>query len=400
MKPRYDILTFHPRRHHNFEQAAGLEKEFASFRHATGLFFPPRAVELARRVSLGLGKELARRSYLFQRPDLVESHPWPELRRLAAQALGRGIDYHAHHEAFGRWVVRHFEPPKIALGFDSLSRRVFRAWKGKSFLVLDLVIGIPQYRAMLDYGPGFRPEHLLLRSAKDQQNYAIYQEEIELADLVLCGSDFVRHTCLTFGVPEEKLVVLNYGVDVERFKNPGKRHKAAGEKLKFVFIGAVGYRKGADVLAQAWQRFAAREPGHELHFFGKVELDFPPDLPGVFFHGHLNQLDLIEHLRGADVMVFPSTFEGSAYSLYQAMAMKLAVITTYNSGTVLRDQESALIVPIGQPEALAEALESLARDPATRVRLAEAAYQQAQVYTWDNYGAKLAALFREILGRV
>jgi len=57
-------------------------------------------------------------------------------------------------------------------------------------------------------------------------------------------------------------------------------------------------------------------------------------------------------------------------------------------------------LPLNPKQKLAEALESLARDPATRVRLAEAAYQQAQVYTWDNYGAKLAALFREILGRV
>lgn len=399
-KKRYDIITFHPRRHHNFEQAARLAKYFDSFKHLTGLYFSPASVKLISRFWQKAGRELSRRSYNFPRSGMVSHYPVLELSRLFRQKTGKKIDYEYYHNKFQDWVVRNYKPPRIALGFDSLSKRVFEAWKGKSFLVLDLVIGIPQYRAKLDANAEkITPELLSKRPENDQKLYRLYERELELADLILCGSDFVKHTCLDFGIAPEKLKVVNYGVDVERFKNPNKEFKRGKENLKFIFAGAVGYRKGADILVQAWQLFSARNKGHELHFFGNVELDFPKNLENVFFHGQVNQLDLIEHMKSADALVFPSTFEGSAYSIYQSMAMKLAVITTPNSGTVLKNGKSAIIIEHGNPKKIAEAMEKLVENPQMRIELAEQAYLEAQKYTWDSYGKKLKAIFQEILDK-
>ncbi len=55
-----------------------------------------------------------------------------------------------------------------------------------------------------------------------------------------------------------------------------------------------------------------------------------------------------------DVFVFPTTFEGSSIAVFQAMALKLPVITTLNSGTVLTHGESCEIVEVGDQDRIGE----------------------------------------------
>lgn len=396
-KTRYDIITFHPRRHHNFEQAARLMNYYDNFKHLTGLYFPPKQVERMRCISPRLAKEMARRSYDFSRPEVIDTCPRFELQRLWTNLLKRPYDYDRAQLNFSHWIVKNYVPPRICLGYDTLSRQVFEQWKGKSFLILDLVIGIPHYRAIIDNGNRYEEGLLESRPPADQNLYRIYERELELADLVLCGSDFVKKTCETFGLAQDKLQVVNYGVDIERFKNPDKIIEAKTKGLKFVFVGAVGYRKGADILVQAWQNFYPKHSDCELHFFGHLEFTPPDNIEGITFHGQVNQLDLISFLKTADIFVFPTTFEGSAYSLYQAMAMKLAVITTENSGTVLEHQKSALLVEIGQSEQIVAAMERLTEDFELRQLFAERAYKKSLEYTWDSYGLKIKSIMDEVL---
>lgn len=395
-----EILSFHPRRHHNYEQAARIAARFSTFAHATGMFFTPAQLSRLTKLLPRLAPQIRKRSYTLDLSRIVIPHTGLELRyRLWDKLTGRK-NWEAYEDAFQRRILASFQPPKLCIGFDHLSHKVFETWKGKSFLILDLVIGVPQYRAMMDAGKStFSPDILLERSQDDQKLYAIYQKELELADLVLCGSEFVRHTCLTIGVPDEKLRVVEYGVDVERFSKPDKIYKSGSSGLKFMFAGAAGYRKGTDILVQAWSEVIRRYPGNELHIFGKKELPFADAAPGVFFHGHVNQAILIEALSQGDVFVFPSTFEGSAYSIYQAMAMKLPVITTPNSGSVVQHEVSGLITPVGDAGKLAQAIGRMIADEALRIRLAEAAWREALQYTWDHYGQKLTAILEEILQR-
>lgn len=399
MKKRYDILTFHPRRHHNFEQAARLERYFKRFKHVTGLYFSPFLVKLVSKFSKKAAQTLSKRSYRFNRKSIISTYKIPEITRFIKKRKKQPVDYTLLDEKFGKWLVKHFAPPKICLGFDTSSRYVFERWKGQSFLILDLVIGIPQYRVKMNIGEEvFKPEDLKTCPEKDQKLFQLYKEELELADLILCGSEFVKKTCIEFNIPRKKLKVIPYGVDIERFKNENKKFNTTTENLKFIFIGAVGYRKGADYLVKAWTRFIDYYPnGHELHFYGKVEIDIDKNIQGVYLHGQVNQNDLIEEMKTADVFVFPTTFEGSSYSIFQAMAMQLAVITTENSGTVLKNEESALIIPYSDSLATFKALERLTYNPQLRVALAQKAYQEAWKYTWDNYGIRLKSLLERLL---
>ena len=399
MKKRYDIISYHPRRHHNFEQAEGISKDFSSFKHITSIHFSSSLLKLVAFFSNKASKSLSKRSYNFTKKNLLILNPWPELKTVIGLKFGRKADYNSPE--FAQWIIKNIHPPKVFLSFDSVSRNIFKAWKGKSFLVLDLVIGLPQYRAYLESGKeDFSAEDLKKRHQGFQNLYSKYQDEVDYADLILCGSEFVKKTCLKFGVDENKLKVIPYGVELEKFNNADKEYKKGGKNLKFVFIGTAGYRKGANTLLEAWKEFVTKNDSHHLHFYGTKEVNYLDDIPNVHFHGHINQIELIEELRTADIMVFPTTFEGSAYSIYQAMAMKLTVITTENSGTVLKNGESAFIVQVSDVDALVNSMQNVVDNEALRILFAEKGYQESLKYTWENYSKKLNIVLQDVLNKI
>ena len=97
-----------------------------------------------------------------------------------------------------------------------------------------------------------------------------------------------------------------------------------------------------------------------------------------------------------DVFVFPTTFEGSSIAVFQAMALKLPVITTLNSGTVLTHGESCEIVEVGDRVGLVKAMDKLLRNPDYRKRLAENAFLLSKGYTWNDYTLRLAKILNEV----
>jgi glycosyltransferase involved in cell wall biosynthesis len=66
-----------------------------------------------------------------------------------------------------------------------------------------------------------------------------------------------------------------------------------------------------------------------------------------------------------------------------------------SSREFLRDGENALLVPPGDPDALAAALQRLIQDPGLAEQLARNAYDEAPRYSWDARASRLAEVFRE-----
>jgi glycosyltransferase involved in cell wall biosynthesis len=97
-----------------------------------------------------------------------------------------------------------------------------------------------------------------------------------------------------------------------------------------------------------------------------------------------------------DVFVFPTTFEGSSIAVFQAMALKLPVITTLNSGTVLENGESCEIIEAGDKAGLVNAMDKLFRNPEYRQKLAENGYALSKNYSWDDYKLRLGKILDEI----
>lgn len=96
--------------------------------------------------------------------------------------------------------------------------------------------------------------------------------------------------------------------------------------------------------------------------------------------GWLSDTEKASALRGLDIYVFTSHFEGFPNSLLEAIALKVPVVSV-NVGSVpdmLKDGESGILCDIGDVEGLAAGIRVLSKSATMRTRLAEAAYVRAR----------------------
>jgi len=217
------------------------------------------------------------------------------------------------------------------------------------------------------------------------------EAEWKLADLILCGSDFVRDGIARCGGPAERCVVVPYGVDLPENKSEigNRKSEILNCPLHVLTVGSVGLRKGSPyVLAAAKQLSDKAEfrmvggigvlPEAEAQMRGHLELTGP-----------VPRSEIAKHFAWADVFLLPSLCEGSATVTYEAMAHGLPVICTPNTGSVVRDGVDGFIVPIRDAVAIATRLEQLAADSVLLESLSANARQRAGEYTVAAYGRRL-----------
>jgi phosphatidylinositol alpha-mannosyltransferase len=120
---------------------------------------------------------------------------------------------------------------------------------------------------------------------------------------------------------------------------------------------------------------------------------------GVDALGFLSQEDLTEELLSAKALVAPS-LGGESFGMVLTRAFACATPVVASDITGYRDvmtDETGLLVPPGDPDALANALVALLEDEPGRRLLGEAARRLAQErYSWDDIAGRLAAIYERL----
>jgi glycosyltransferase involved in cell wall biosynthesis len=224
-----------------------------------------------------------------------------------------------------------------------------------------------------------------------------FLEEYQLADLIVVLSEKAAETFRLRGFPEDKLFYLPRGVDIERFR-PGKR----SQKFIAIFTGALIERKGVHHLLEAWSRLNLKNA--ELWLVGAVHDEIRPHLTR-FASDSVKVLGFVrDHeklLQQASIYAFPSQWEGSAKTVYEAAACGLPAITTREAGDVVRDGIEGIIVRPGDVDAIASALKQLYDRPDAVERMSNAARQRVlDNFTWDHYRQRLLIAYETAMKRV
>lgn len=227
------------------------------------------------------------------------------------------------------------------------------------------------------------------------------QEQYAMADCITVPSSFAARSFVLEGVDAGKIRTIPYGVKLADFQPHGTPSPDAFEVL---FIGQVSLRKGVPYLLQAFARL--RHPHKRLRIIGPVFSHIKPLLPRlpmehVEFVGAVSRAELVRYLSSSHVMVLPSLEEGLALVQGEALACGCPVIATPNSGgeDLFTDGKEGFIVPIRDPQAIAEKLQRLADDPLLQQQMRANALQRVRLLGgWDDYGDRWAALLRELCG--
>jgi glycosyltransferase involved in cell wall biosynthesis len=174
---------------------------------------------------------------------------------------------------------------------------------------------------------------------------------------------------------------------------------------RVVCVGRLCEQKGQRLLVEAAARLAAKGIALQIVLAGDGELRAELEAlvqihnlgKSVRITGWLSSPQVREEILAARALVLPSLAEGLPVVLMEAMALRRPVLTTWVAGIpeLVRPGENGWLVPSGDVEALAAALQDVLARPAAELRaMGEAAHRRAlERHSIDTEAAKLAALF-------
>jgi glycosyltransferase involved in cell wall biosynthesis/predicted metal-dependent phosphoesterase TrpH len=220
-------------------------------------------------------------------------------------------------------------------------------------------------------------------------------------DVVLSPSAASDEALAQIGMPAERVLRWDRGVDTSRF-DPGLRtRRPDDETIRVLYAGRITSEKGVDLLAEAFMAAAKQDPRLRLCLAGGgPEQERLAALLGsrASFLGWLTGQDLAQAYADADVFLFPSATDTFGQVILEAQASGLPVIAVAAGGplSLIEDGVSGLLRP-AEPRALAQALLELAASPLRREALARAGLRAVAERTWERALARLAAGYEEAL---
>lgn len=222
--------------------------------------------------------------------------------------------------------------------------------------------------------------------------------------ILVVPSGFLVDIFARFGMKAE--IIPNI-VNLERFANL-QPHRADGHRLVVARNLEPIYDNATAIRALAFVR--ARWPDATLTIAGsgaeaaslralvrELGLD-----DAVRFAGRLDPQTMVDLYRNCDVAINPSLVDNMPNSVLEALAIGIPVVSTSVGGVpfMVRDGETALLVPAKAPERMADAVLRLFNDPALCDRLVANGRADVQRYSWSNvWPVWWQAYRRAVLGR-
>lgn len=222
--------------------------------------------------------------------------------------------------------------------------------------------------------------------------YVDYEEARDLdlklrdAAAVVTVSDFnVGHLARRFGPLADGVARIYNGLDLDRFAHAPPREGAA----EILAVGRLVEKKGFHILVEAIRLLRAEGRDARCRILGdgeeaenlRAQIEASGLDGAVVLAGPKPQGEVIEAMRGAALLACPCVVardgnrDGLPTVLLEAMALGAPCVSTDVTGIpeLVRDGETGLCVPEGDPEALAAALARLLDDPALRLDLSRRA---------------------------
>jgi glycosyltransferase involved in cell wall biosynthesis len=310
-------------------------------------------------------------------------------RLSALRALESKLSWWASRR-FDNWASRNIGNPDTVVSWAWSARETFRTAKARGVRCILEECGSANAHQEAILKEEYERLELAPRISVSTEVIENEQAECELADWVLCPSEYVADSYRIYGIPREKCLVIPYASNPTLFARP---NLPPDGKFRILYVGSVGPRKGIVYLLKALQQLPRNS--FECTVIGRVEKDFAPIFKrygGLVTHiPAVAHEELAAYYQKASVFVLPTLDEGMAYVLMEALCSGTPVITTPNSGGdgVVKDGLNGYIVPIRNSESIAEKLTFFQSNPGLREEMASKARGSAGSWTWDDYVGKL-----------
>ena len=209
-------------------------------------------------------------------------------------------------------------------------------------------------------------------------------------------SDSTKRDLVRRGVPDRKVLVIPCGMDTETYRpDPG----VPVSHGSFLYLGRLRKYKGVQHAIRAVAVLRDRGVAARLAVVGDGEyagelrkLAMSLSLgDSVTFSGFVPIAEALRSLRSCYAAVFPSEKEGWGLTVIEANCCGAPVIASRSDGLTdsVRDGETGILVPHGDPSALADAMQGLLEHPEERARLSAGGLEWGRSFQWDRTGTDM-----------
>lgn len=227
------------------------------------------------------------------------------------------------------------------------------------------------------------------------------EREYELADHILCPSEFVAGTFIKQGFTEERLLYHRYGFDPAEYSLPeGPDSRDKDLPLSVVFVGRCEPRKGLHFALEAWLASPASEKGQFL-VCGHFMPGYREFLGRMLAHKSVRVLGFTDGvpaiMRRCHALVLSSVEEGSSLVTYEARACGCILLVSEATGARCTDGVDGMVHQVGDVRALSNHFTALHKDRTLLHRLRAASLAGAVDLTWRAAARELLDAYRRSL---
>ncbi len=275
-------------------------------------------------------------------PNKVREYPWPLLLHRLMQKLlpGRRSDHFHSNDWFDRVIAHRLKQSnaKVFVGAETCALHSMVAAKQRGMACILDCAGIPSEflnRVSLQAANEFE-----LHIPAESNSPAMIErkkKELDLADVILCCSDFHAEKLIECGATKNKVRVIPLWADTAFWGGAADQNFSdASTPLKIIYAGAISLKKGVPYLLEAMQTLGERA---DLTMVGKLS----PEMVGLLnekpgncsYRPYVTRNELRNLFMSHDLLVMPSLGDSFGFVAMEAMTSGLPVVVSSHSGVPL-----------------------------------------------------------------
>jgi glycosyltransferase involved in cell wall biosynthesis len=205
----------------------------------------------------------------------------------------------------------------------------------------------------------------------------------------------VRVGLTSLGVAPNRITVNPYPVAAPEFQFVDRSQRDGPPVVGF--IGQVGLRKGAPYFLEIARQLTGRARFVMVGPIAVSEKQRPAFSETIELPGPVPRSQVRPWLERFDIFLFPSTCEGSPSSVSEAMLTGLPVVTSPNSGTLVRHGVDGFVHAYDEIPKLTESVGRLIEDRELRAQMGRQSRSQALEHDLTAFAARLASVMRGVM---
>lgn len=244
----------------------------------------------------------------------------------------------------------------------------------------------------------------VMQTLRERLYYQLGKLPLYFFDYIIAVSPDIIQALRRIRVPATKMALIWNAIDTRQFV----RQQSVRDSAPFTvgYIGRLSREKRVEDLIRAFAQLPSPSPFNQLLIAG--EGPTRPELEAlvhslnlttrVKFLGHVDPRWFFNHV---DVFVNPSLKEGLPNTILEAMSLETLVIATDVGGVgwLVRNEETGLIIPTGQPEAIREALLRVGKDGLLRKKLIRRARRFVEEHhDFTTRMRRIENVYRKVMG--